>query len=93
MNKPIQGIGLNYLIEFLQFLQLEHQSNQVYRASPYKLKAATLRLIRFCLVKNLISKREEFGKVKSKFKSKQKKRPNIFYLITEDGRTLLRLIS
>ena len=92
-KKPIQGFGLNYLVEFLQFLQLEMPANQIYRASPYDFKSATLKMMKWCLDRELISKREDYGKVKSKFKSKQNKRPNVFYCITQDGRTLLRLIS
>ena len=81
------GIGLNYLIDFLQFIQIEERANEVYKKSPYKFKAATIEMIRWCLERGVISKREEY---KSKFKSR--KRPMVFYHITDDGRELLRLI-
>lgn len=91
MNKPIQGIGLNYLQEFLEFLQLEHSASQIYRGSPYQLKASTLKIIKWCLKKELISQRKDYGYI-SKFKSKQNKRPHVYYLITQNGRVLLGLI-
>ena len=91
-NTPTQGIGLNYLKEFLEFLQLEHQSMQVYDCSPYKMKNSTLKLIKWCMIKNLISRREDYGNQKT-FKSKRCKRPKIFYCITETGSQFLRMIS
>ena len=82
------GMGLNYLVEFLQFVQIEERASEVYKKSPYKFKAATLEIIRWCLERKIISRREEY---KSKFKSR--KRPMVFYHITDNGRELLRLIK
>ena len=82
------GMGVNYLIEFLQFLQLEHRAAQVYRGSPYELKSATLKLIKWSLERGFISRREQY---KSKFRNR--KRPMVFYRITDSGRELLRMIS
>ena len=81
------GQGMNYLVEFLQFLQIEERASEVYKKSPYKFKAATLEMIKWCLERNIISRREKF---RSKFKSR--KRPMVFYHITDNGRELLRLI-
>lgn len=82
------GIGINYLVEFLQFLRIEERASEVYKKSPYKFKSATLAIIKWCVDKNLITRREEY---KSKFKSR--KRPMVFYHITDNGRKLLELIS
>ena len=87
-HSPKNGMGLNYLIEFLQFLQIEERASEVYKKSPYRFKAATLECIKWCLDRDIISRREEF---KSKFKSR--KRPMVFYHITEKGRELLRIIK
>ena len=86
-HSPKNGIGINYLVEFLQFLQIEERASEVYKKSPYRFKAATLEIIKWCLDRNIISRREEY---KSKFKSR--KRPMVFYHITDNGRELLRLI-
>lgn len=87
-HSPKNGIGINYLVEFLQFLQIEERASEVYRKSPYKFKSATLEIIKWCLDRNLIVRREEY---KSKFRSC--KRPFVFYHITDSGRELLRLIK
>ena len=91
-NTPSQGIGLNYLVEFLQFLQLEQPTYQVYDASPYKSKQSTLKLIKWCMIRFLITRREDFGN-QDTFKSKRLKRPKVFYHITEKGRDFLRVIQ
>ena len=81
------GITMNYLIEFLQLLQLEERAADVYRLSPYRFKRATLNLIKWCVDRDLISKRIEF---KSSFKNR--KDPKVFYKITDKGRQLLEMI-
>ena len=86
-RKQLGGFSINYLIEFLQLLQLEERAAEVYRLSPYRFKCATLSLLQWCIDRDLISKRVQY---KSSFKNRRK--PKVFYKITDKGRELLRMI-
>lgn len=86
-KKKLGGITINYLIDFLQLLQLEKRAAGVYRLSPYRFKRGTLNMIKWCIDRDLISKRIEF---KSSFRNR--KDPKVFYKITDQGRELLRMI-
>ena len=86
-RKPIQGIGLNYLIGFLECVRIEKRPGELHRESPYRFKKSTINIIRWCLDKQLITRREEF---KSTFKSA---RPQIYYKISDKGLILLGLVQ
>ena len=88
---PKQGIGIDYLVKMLELVRCEQQSGEVAAKSPYRFRQATYEVLRWCVKKNLIIRREDYGKYK--FKSQKRVRPYVFYCITDNGRTLLELIS
>ena len=88
---PKQGIGIDYLVKMLELVRCEQQSGEVAARSPYRFKQATYDVLKWCIQKNLMSRREDFGKYK--FKSQKRVRPFVFYCITDNGRKLLELIS
>lgn len=91
-SKPRQtfdaGFGINYLKETLYVLQTEMRWSDFERKSPYRMKKMTLDMIKWCISRDLISRREEY---RSSFKSRKK--PQVFYKITDNGRKLLELIQ
>ena len=88
---PKQGIGIEYLVKMLELVRCEQQASMVIVRSPYKFKNATYDMLKWCMEKNLITKREDFGKYK--FKSQKRTKPFVFYCITDNGRKLLELIK
>lgn len=90
-NYPKQGIGIDYLVKLLELVRCEQQSGEVVARSPYRFRKATYDVLRWCVEKNLIVRREDFGNFK--FKSQKRKRPFVFYVITDNGRKILELVS
>lgn len=86
-KRMLGGIPLNYLIETLNILQEEKRWGEYMRISPYRYKKSALKILKWCAEKNLITRREHF---KSMFKNR--KDPEVYYKITEQGRELLRMI-
>lgn len=87
---PKQGIGIDYLVKLLELVRCEQQSKDVIIKSPYRFKNTLFAVLRWCVAKDLIQRREDFGKYV--FKSQKLTRPNVFYSITEKGEKLLEVL-
>lgn len=87
---PKQGFGIKYLVPVLEFMTVERRANDVYRHSPYRFKKGTQNVLEWCVVKGLVTRREDYRK--SLWNSAAKSRPNVYYRLTEKGFTLLELL-
>ena len=92
-NKPDAGFGMEYLAKMLELVRWERTASGVYLQSPYRFKLATLKMIRWCVDKGFIKRREDWGdKRGSRKNSKKLSRPFVFYHITQRGLLLLEMI-
>ena len=84
---PSAGFGIKYLIKTLEIVQTEIRSAEYLKRSPYRMKDKAFGIMDWCVEKNFCKRREHF---KSSFSSR--KRPSVYYEITEYGRELLEMI-
>ena len=92
---PKAGTGLEYLVKFLELVRCEQQSKDLVARSPYRFRSATFDIIKWCIQKGLVQRREQYIKYYDNPRKLPKRlvQPLVFYKITPNGGKLLELIS